>query len=272
MKAVFFVVLAIVILAALVWLSRPESPRDGDDRTRQPQLGIEEPRPVAEPSSRELPPLHIDATPDHPQPFGFKMGWLAIKSDDPSKIIAILELKDVRPANWSTGTDSAYRHDGHAFISPPISGWVFVVCSSFPEIGQASHSGQWDGFMRSLAKQFDEVQYFATHRVVDFHAWSKWTNGKEVRSYAYIGESGETLANFGNKTPGEIELKLNFFDETSPEAKTEAYWERADLRWPNEVTVMQIAGKWSIDPQTMGDLDLPASSGWIGRYDRRPNR
>lgn len=48
--------------------------------------------------------------------------------------------------------------------------------------------------------------------------------------------------------PEEIELGFSFVDETSPEAKDEGYWERKDLRCPNEEDVLAIARRWGVAP------------------------
>jgi len=51
-----------------------------------------------------------------------------------------------------------------------------------------------------------------------------------------------------NVTPEERKLGFAFFDERSPEANDDSYWEREDLTFPNEMNVMDIAREWSICP------------------------
>ena len=41
--------------------------------------------------------------PDEPQPFGFKVSWLALKTSDPAAVLDALELGEVTPANWESG-------------------------------------------------------------------------------------------------------------------------------------------------------------------------
>jgi hypothetical protein len=71
--------------------------------------------------------------------------------------------------------------------------------------------------------------------------------GKVVRAFAYSGEQGETLFDVGAPTDGEKALN------------------QKELAEPNEETVMQVAGKWGINPQTLDQQGLRAGVGWIGR-------
>ena len=103
---------------------------------------------------------------------------------------------------------------------------------------------------------------------MDYHAWVLFTNGQEDRAFAYLGERGEYLANRGDQTDGESDLGYDYFDPDDPDAESETYWERDDLCYPEEEHVMEVAGKWSINPQTLEDLGLPKGIGWIGQYSR----
>lgn len=77
-----------------------------------------------------------------------------------------------------------------------------------------------------------------------------WTE-KIQRGYAYLGERGETLYENGAKTKEEIDLGFEFFDERSPEAASEDYFDRKDLRYPMEDDVMRISAAWTIDTQSL---------------------
>ncbi len=84
-----------------------------------------------------------------------------------------------------------------------------------------------------------------------------------MRLYGYLGERGETLFDIGAQTDAEVSLGFRFFDERSPEAgdPKSDYWAE-DLTFPDEGHVMQLAGKWSIDPTTLEERDL--GDGWLG--------
>jgi hypothetical protein len=46
-------------------------------------------------------------------------------------------------------------------------------------------------------------------------------------------------------------LGFDFFDERSQEAASKDYFEREDLRYPNEEDVMRISAAWTINTQTL---------------------
>ncbi|MEN6627568.1 MAG: hypothetical protein ABFD69_15195 [Candidatus Sumerlaeia bacterium] len=209
------------------------------------------------------PPIEVD--PCAPQAFGYKCAWLAIRTGEPEKVVEALGLTEVRPCSWAEGIKVAYI--GRVFVSPPVNGWVFAVSFAFP-----SEPETIAPFLEEVGGHFDEVQYFGTHRVVEYHAWALARAGKIVRAYAYLGERGETLWDVGPKTPGELELGVNFFDERSPEAKDEKYFERTDLAYPDEEYVMQIAGKWSVNPDLLEEMALPPGSGLTGRLPKQFNQ
>lgn len=223
------------------------------------------PTAVEVPAPRQLDSLldTIDSTPDSPISFGYKMSWLAIKTPDAASVRDSLNIESVKPANWHTGFVAAYN--GHTFISSAVDGWVFVVSQALPELGHASDEMEWTTLMSGMSRKFGDVQYFATHRVSGFSAWARYTNGEELRAFAYCDE---TLVNRSKKTAGELELGCNYFDSDSPDAESESYWEREDLSFPDEEHVMEIAGKWGINPQNLGQLNLPHGSGWIGNLVR----
>jgi hypothetical protein len=204
----------------------------------------------------------IDTAPDQPVAFGYKMSWLAIRSSNPPDVISSLELDEVQPANWATGVNAAYN--GHTFISPSIDGWVFVLSHRLPELGHHKAAEKWTSLMQRLSAAHGEAQYFATHRVVGFVAWSLWRSGHEERAFAYSGESNETLVDRSSKTAGELELNYRYFDSKSSEAKDPAYRDRADLEYPDEEHVMEVAGKWSINPALLDSRTDALGCGWIG--------
>lgn len=102
--------------------------------------------------------------------------------------------------------------------------------------------------MRELGKKFIELQYFGTHRVVEYHGWLRMTKGEIVRQYAFLGERGETLRDDGKRTDEETELGLIYNDS----------------KFPNEQNVMRLAAAWSIDPSSLDELKLDKSVGYLG--------
>lgn len=219
-------------------------------------------------SSKSVEPVlpMIDDTPDKPISFGYKTCWIAIPSSNAEEVLQSLAIDHLQKVNWRTGIPAA--HNGFTFISSPIEGWTFVVSEQLPSLGYNPDTEEWLSLMRSLSEKFGAAQYFGSHRIVGFFAWARFANGTEERAFAYLGESGETLVDRGPKTAGELELGYNYFDSNSPDAKDDGYWERDDLCYPDEDHVLEIAGKWSINPSEIENKDQPLAVGWIGNLHR----
>jgi hypothetical protein len=102
--------------------------------------------------------------------------------------------------------------------------------------------------------------------VVDYHAWARFVDGKEMRAFAFLGESGKTMADRGCKTVGELELGYDYLSHDSEVTMSDSYWARDDVSWPDEDHVMEVAGEWSINPNSLEEMELPQGVGWIGNF------
>jgi len=183
---------------------------------------------------------------------------------------AALGLRNLRPSSWEEGISAAYRYEPkvilsrHAFLTPPIDRWTLCVSTALFKLEREQ---QLVPFLCSLSRQLRTVvQCFQTHRVVEAHTWGWAENGNLMRLYGYVGERGETLFDIGDQTDAEGSLGFRFFDDRSPEASDPKidYWARDDLTFPDECHVMQLAGKWSIDPTTLDEREMDAADGWVG--------
>ncbi len=199
---------------------------------------------------RAAPPV-----PDLPIAFGHKCGWLAIRSKSVLEVALALRLRRTAAANWASGLERAQA--GEMFVSPMVSGWVLAISTRLPQASQPPGRQRLTHWLTQLSQRFGEAQLFETHRVVEYHVWARALQGRLVRAYAYSGESGTTLWNVGPLSPEEIALGFKFFDETSPEASSDGYWRRTDLRFPNEESVLAIARRWSVDTSFSGGPYLP---------------
>jgi hypothetical protein len=94
-------------------------------------------------------------TPDKPTPFGYKISWLAVRSEDPRGLAEAIGLRKTTESGWSHGIEAAYR--GEAFVSPPVRGWVLVVSSSLPVAGDGKSKDRCTSLLARLIKQFPEV-------------------------------------------------------------------------------------------------------------------
>lgn len=201
----------------------------------------------------------VETTPDRPVPFGYKMSWLTIRSEDAMAVCEALDMENLQPANWQSGFIAAYG--GHSFLSPPIDGWVFLVGHELPELGHPPHDRAWSAMLEGLSREFGMVQYFATHRVSGFDAWACYKNGKEQRAFAYCDE---VLVNRGELTLSELELDYDFLDPDFSEEDCEPEPGVPNTYYPNEDRTMEVAGKWSLNPMSLNQIDTQPGVGWIG--------
>ena len=194
---------------------------------------------------------------DTPLSFGYKSSWFAVKSDSSEKVAKAFRLEDTKPCNWYFGTtwaeeyneELAQRKKIRAFVTPPIDGWVLVTGIMLPTITPPE---EWNRVTRKLlerlGKEFGQAQHFATYHVSEYHCWVLTKGGKIERAYGYIGEKGETIEEIGKPTSAEAGLRLP--------AKGDTDWSKFDI--PDEETVMNIAGAWSVNPTELeGRTDLP---------------
>jgi hypothetical protein len=118
------------------------------------------------------PEVHLQQDPDLPQGFGYKTCWLAIHTHDVEAVVKHLHLTNIRKANWHTGLQAAYSSQHDVFVSPSVQGWIFVVGCAFPDIGHGSSPCEFTRFLQHIGAHFEDVQYFGTHRVVEYQAWA----------------------------------------------------------------------------------------------------
>jgi hypothetical protein len=238
----------------------------------------------------------FNQTPDKPQGFGFKVLWFALKAFGPAAVVEALELREATPANWESGLEAVYGGDAWVFVSPPISGWVLAVCCSWPYPTTQSHDDagpKFDALFFHLMKRFDDVQFYGSHRVVDFVVWARALNGKPVRIFAWGGSEGVVLENIGEQTAEEAKLGMaNLTGLSVADAGDEIFRlageqdaeqdalvasglslreamqrvrQNSGSAFPDESDVVELAGLWSIDPERLSEQDQPLSLGLAAR-------
>lgn len=243
----------------------------------------------------------FDQTPDLPDIFGYKIAWLALKAPDPASVVDALELQDATPANWASGLAAVHDRESPPaslpwlFVSPAVSGWVLVVGSSLPyptEIDRNRSAGQkFELLLSRCMKRFADVQYFASHRVIDFYAWARALDGRPIRIFCYGG--GEVAMNFGDQTPEEANLGFHDLSGLSGREAVDRLFAlaaeqddaeerliqsglsrrearakvRKNGRDPllDEEDVLDLAGQWSINPMELANDDHPPGLGLAAR-------
>jgi hypothetical protein len=185
----------------------------------------------------------LDATPDTPVNFGYKVSWFAVKTDQPNLVRQTLNLANPRPANWKTGIEAGYaspeRGDSHSwvFVSPPVGGWVFVVGSDLPlaDLRDSRNPPQgaridrrFEQIFGALSQVFPEVQFFASYRVVGLDGWVRARRGRVERNFLIA--DGEVYANVGAQTAEERQLKFLDLSGLSTARATQAIFANAQQR------------------------------------------
>jgi hypothetical protein len=203
------------------------------------------------------------AGPERPVGFGYGCAWIAVTGVPPEQVVAALGLREVRRAGWHGGVEAA--EGDRVFVTPAVRGWVLAT-SRFA-LAPAEGRAAWVAALS--ARLGVPVQAFVTDRVPEWHGWVLARDGQVVRSYGYHGDRSETLENAGRPTPEERALRQAFFDERSPEARLPGYFERHDLRHPDEEDVLDLAARWGLDPRTLEDVEEPSGPGWLGRLEGR---
>jgi hypothetical protein len=206
----------------------------------------------------------ISSAPDTPQSFGYKMAWFAIPTVDPEKVLRAFPISEATPANWTTGVQAVYGDSNRVFVTPPVDGWTFVLGIGLPSLDTEEQTKDFLALIESVSDSFPDFYYFGTHRIVEFHSWVKVAGGSIQRAYAYLGERGETLYDEGTPTAEEIDFGFQFFDERAPESEASDYFDRENLRSPDEEDVMRISAAWTIDTQTL-DQRTEKGTGHLAR-------
>lgn len=244
--------------------------------------------------------LLLEDDPDAPRGFGHKSAWLAVQCA-PRELADALSLVETAPANWESGLEAT--ESGGIFITPQIKGWCLATGLSLPTPNELANDARLSTafltLMAALEGRFDDVQLFATHRVVEYHTWARARGGKLKRVFAWLGEQGAVVANAGETTVEEMELGLPDVTGLSLEDATDRLWEADDANQnsrrlppptetktiqnpktgetisisvacppndpiPGETTVTALAGLWSIDPTQIDEMPLPPSVGIAG--------
>lgn len=163
---------------------------------------------------------------------GYKTAWLAVREESPSLVINALGLTQAEAFDWSADLNQV-GEQRRVFVSPGVNGWVQII--GMPNLFDRPK------YLEYIANRFREVQFFITHRVVEYHGWAKYVDCRLVRRYCWVGESGQVLFNDGPLTPEEAALGFDRFPQSD-----DVDWDR--VRFPDEADVNHIAAAWGAVP------------------------
>ena len=176
--------------------------------------------------------------------FGAKQAWLAVAAGEPGAVIAALGLRDLGEVPWRDGIDLAHLTDDRVAVTPPLPGardtmWVLATgrhlikpATKIDVVGLSAELGT-------------EVQFFATHRVTELHRWQRAVAGDLVRTFGYVGQTGEVTSWHGTPDPAEREAGLP------------GELEEDTTVLVGEKDVLAVAAAWSIDPTTLTGRPAP---------------
>src|SRR6478672_3650737 len=134
-----------------------------------------------------------EVEPDRPAPFGYKMGWLAVRTRDTEAVVQALGLVEPTASNWNSGIGS-------------VNDWTFVVGLSLPFPASRGFVDKCSPILLGLGERFVEVQFFFTYPLIDYFAWARVIDRRMVRIFAVSDEG--VVVNRGKVSPEERALGL----------------------------------------------------------------
>ncbi|MEP4197373.1 MAG: hypothetical protein ABJL99_17260 [Aliishimia sp.] len=211
-------------------------------------------------------------TPDLPQPFGYKTGWLALKASSSVLAAQALGAFETKVVNWDSGLWGA-RPDASkgawVFLTPPVEGWVLVHIELLAAPDHEDGAQIMRDWLDQLSLSLGEAQYFGSYRVADFIAWMRSEAGTMTRGFAFVGGGDGTVLNFGDVTEAEQTFGFEVFNGLPAYQVDDVY---ADMMEADEESVsldeglpMQIAAIWSINPGDLGSQHKEAGNGLLAR-------
>lgn len=192
--------------------------------------------------------------------FGYKIEWLAVHSQSAEAVAATLGLGRLSQASWQDAVTAAYAKQW--MFTPPVDGWTLAASRSMP----APDDSRFESWLAALSASLGQVQYFGSNRIVDYYAWGRASGGVVERAFGYCSHRGdEALFQIGERTAEEQALGVGFLPDQGwpgwPEEPDEE-WLESEGPWPDEETVLALAGFWSVDPRSLEDTPI-AGLPWI---------
>lgn len=221
--------------------------------------------PLRLPARRQQTRLPLDQTPDTPAAFGLGTSWLAIRTRDTERVAEALSLTEVQSANWRSGVAGIYDErfsESYVFVTPPVGGWTFVAGLALPHPVGGRFIDKCLPLVEDLGRRFIEVQYFFTYPVLGLFGWARALDGRLVRAYAW-GDDG-AVWNRGKVTREEKTLGLRIVDPPGEKSASSGSGS-GTTSYPSENHVIQLAGKWGLDPTKLDQKEGAESLGLFGK-------
>jgi hypothetical protein len=187
--------------------------------------------------------------------FSYKTSWLAVRDRSLENVADAVELVDRTRLGFAAGTERAYQ--AGIYVAPAIAGWTLAHGARHLSLHLDATDPRFPARFSALSARLGEVQFFATHRVPEYHAWAWARDGQLIRAYCYIGERGEVPLFVGEPTTAERDAAVGTrMLDGEWERWTDDEWDAWNRTTPNESDVMRMAGCWSVDPNTIDDIQV----------------
>jgi len=184
--------------------------------------------------------------------FGYKTAWIAVRGRSPEEVADALDLTSRQPTAYAEGTEAAYRSG--VYVAPSIQGWILAHGRDVGRTIDAT-SAEMLEWLGHLSTSLGTVQYFGTHRVTEWHEWVWAEHGSIVRAYAF--SEGDVALFIGDVTEAERAVGVGLRDhEPDMDSWSDEQWDSWYESAPHERHVMQIAGRWSVDPMSFDDNEV----------------
>ena len=150
--------------------------------------------------------------------FGYKTGWLAVRRGDVQGVADVLGGRIAGSVTWEEGIAASYGEPSMLAVTPLLRGaddadWLLVTGSWIASEAEGLNVG-------ALSMELgDEVQLFASHRVVDWHRWDRGRAGVTVRSFEYVGDEETTRAAYRRHLDGSS-MRTEIFEAAVPAPST----------------------------------------------------
>jgi hypothetical protein len=198
-------------------------------------------------------------------PFGYKISWLVVQGFTTEEVSKVLAQSDARyaktdflPCNWASGIGRIRSTflNREVFISPPVQGWVFVVNwqpndDTEPDLKEVLEALSTRG----------RAGFFASHRVASYASWALAENGNLFRHLSEAdGETFRDLGPISDFERADMMTSTELTEAEISEADEDDYYDRL----PDESDVIEVAGKFSLDPIQLDGVST-VGLGLIGR-------
>lgn len=169
-------------------------------------------------------------------PYPLPPRWMIIRSSNTAFLREFLGLRQSVP--WGEALSRA--RERALFISNPVNGWTLLIGGALPDPVQDVDAVY--RCLQRLSAEIGEVQFYSADRVLNFHSWARFRNGRAQRAYACAGDVlwnegwmtleerllGVRCRNYGDEVPA-----LRYGEIPSDQTNTER--------------VPLLARRWSLD-------------------------